>query len=192
MGTVGVVFGIGVLLGAGPSVAGSPGKPLDACGLLERSEVTEVQGARVVDTRANQREDGGVSLSQCFFVVSPFDRSVSFELARGSVSGRVLHERWQQAFHRSREVESEREHERAAESRDPDASGSRGSEPVPNLGDEAFWVVNPASGSLHVLSRDVSFRLSVGGPGGSDAKAEKCRKLAAAILARLNGERKAE
>lgn len=182
--------GIGVLLAADPSLS-APAKEPEACRLLSAADVSRVQGARVVETRPSRRDAGPLTLSQCFFVLEPFDRSVSLEVARGSAearSARAVRERWDAIFHQPHEVESERAAESPERASEADEKG-RPAEPIAQLGEEAFWLANPASGALYVLSGDVYLRLSVGGPESGpesrEAKSAKCRRLAGEVLRRL-------
>jgi len=58
-------------------------------------------------------------------------------------------------------------------------------QPVPGIGEEAFWLGSPKAGALYVLKGDQMVRVSVGGPDDMKTKIEKSKKLAAKALKRL-------
>ena len=58
-------------------------------------------------------------------------------------------------------------------------------QPVPRLGDEAFWTGSHVGSALYVLKRDVFIRISVGGSGDLASKFEKSKTLAQVALRRL-------
>jgi hypothetical protein len=73
-----------------------------------------------------------------------------------------------------RREEREREEERGASP-----------QPVPGLGDEAFWVGNQINASLYIRKNNVIVRLSIGGPEDQSAKIKKATALAEQVLKRL-------
>jgi hypothetical protein len=81
--------------------------------------------------------------------------------------------------------------EREPEEKESRAEGSGGKEkespprPVEGVGDEAFWLGNPASGALYVLKKDTYLRISVGGAGDERVKQRQATELARKALGRL-------
>src|SRR2546423_1305669 len=59
-------------------------------------------------------------------------------------------------------------------------------QPVPGIGEEAFWLGSPKAGALYVLKGDNMVRVSVGGPDDMKTKIEKSKKLATLVLKRLS------
>lgn len=171
---------------AAPAV--NAAEKFDSCSLLTPREIEEVQGDKVVSTKASEPQRGNFAVSQCFYSLATFSRSISLEVTRRrpgeAETPRVL---WSQMFARAIEKgkdedqpESEekagRERKREAEARPHRVSG---------VGDEAFWSGSSLGGGLFVLKGDAYFRLSVGGPESEAVKIEKLKKLARKAIARL-------
>lgn len=161
------------------------GEPkLDQCRLLTRREIGEIAGGRIVETKATSRIAGDLSISDCFYRSEPFEDSVSLEVTRRArSSARSIRDHWRAVFHAQRD--SGEEESRA------EGSGSGGKEkespprPVDGVGDEAFWLGNPASGALYVLKGDQYLRISVGGAGDEPVKLRKAADLARKALGRF-------
>jgi len=139
--------------------------PRDACALLSAAEIRRVQGEEPKEAKASERQAGGLTVRQCFYVLPDFSRSVSLEVTRGS----KLPELWRERFG-EQERSSEKEPDRADEEREERPERVRG------VGDQAFWTGNPRLGGLYVLRKGAMLRLSVGG---NDPKAKKLRRLTA-------------
>ena len=154
----------------------------DHCSLLDSKELAKLQSAQVAETKESVRSERGFEVRQCFFRLDPFSRSVSLEVTRqvsSNAARQGLRERWAAIFHEEpRREERDKEGEREEKSREKPV-------PVSGLGEEAFWLPNPASGALYVLARDRYFRVSVGGGDRPEKKLAKCRSIAESILARL-------
>ena len=58
-------------------------------------------------------------------------------------------------------------------------------QPIPALGEEAYWVGGPISGALYVLQEELFLRISVGGISKESIRIAKSKSLATAILRRL-------
>jgi hypothetical protein len=72
--------------------------------------------------------------------------------------------------------------------REPDGEADevgRKPQPIPALGEEAYWVGNPISGALYVLQGELFLRISVGGISKESIRIAKSKSLAVAILRRL-------
>jgi hypothetical protein len=161
----------------------------DACSLVTRREIETVQGDRVVSTKASEPERSHFAVSQCFYTLATFSKSISLEVTRhraGEAQGPRVH--WKQMFARALEKGKEREDE--PESEEKAGPGKRKEaaarpRPVSGVGDEAYWDGSSLGGGLFVLKGDAYFRLSLGGPEPEAVKIEKLKKLARNALPRL-------
>jgi hypothetical protein len=61
----------------------------------------------------------------------------------------------------------------------------RKAQPIPALGEEAYWVGGPVTGALYVLQGELFLRISVGGVPKESIRIAKSKSLAATILRRL-------
>ena len=139
----------------------------DACALLSGAEIRRVQGEEPKESKASERQAGGLTVQQCFYLLPDFSRSVSLEVTRGE----KVRELWREQF-----AEKERSSEKEAGGEEREDRPER----VRGVGEQAFWTGNPRLGGLYVLRKGAILRLSVGG---NDPKAKKLRRLTA--LARL-------
>ncbi len=176
---------------AGAAVAAS--ETFDPCSLLTAREIEEVQGIKVASTKASQPQRGHFAVSQCFYTLTTFSRSISLEVTRrapGEAEAPRTH--WKQMFARALDERREEKEEREVEEESREnAGGGKEKEteakprPVAGVGDEAFWTGSSLGGGLFVLKGDAYFRLSVGGPDSEAVKIEKLKKLARKALRRL-------
>ena len=184
------------------SVSVSPASS-GACAFLSASDIQAVQGEAVSNTHGTERSNGPLITSQCFYTLPTFNKSVSLEIMRPNgtaESARATEEFWERRFHQSSErereeaaeraAEREREKKRGGESKDRKEELEREKEetrpqPVPGLGDEAFWSGNQINGALYVRKDNVIVRLSIGGPEDQSSKLKKARALAEQVLKRL-------
>jgi hypothetical protein len=176
------------------------------CALLSAADIQALQGETPQDAQGSEHLAGGLVMSQCFFRLPTFSKSVNLEVIRPAPSAPAdaLKDFWRQRFHpaavaereRERERKEEREREREKELKREKESGQvrEGGHPkereegeeeearpqrVAGLGDEAFWSGNQITAALSVLRKSTVVRISVGGP---EPEAEKIRK--ATVLAR--------
>lgn len=179
-----------------------------ACPLLSASEIQAVQGEVVSDMQGSERTSESLSTAQCFYRLPTFSKSVSLEVMRpvgAADSSRAAEDFWERRFgsgreDKEREMEAEREFEkkRGLESKgernhdrkeegepEPEAEQSGRPQPVPGLGDAAFWSGNQLNSSLYVRKNNVIVRLSIGGPEEQAAKIKKATALAYKVLNRL-------
>ena len=140
-----------------------PALALSACDLLTKKEVAAVQGETFVDTKLTQSRDGKLDVSQCFYQLPTFTKSVSLVLMTGSSA----REYWSTKFEHEEEGKPPKE--------------------VEGVGSDALWSGNAKAGALYVLRRNVILRISVGGPGSEKEKIAKSKRLAAVALRRLRG-----
>jgi hypothetical protein len=154
--------------------------PRNACEVLTRADVAAVQGQEFADAKHSVRG----ATSQCFYQLPSFVNSVSLDVTR---NGR---EYWRERFAREEKEEEERERETARmkpREREKEEEGEEEHPPrrVKGVGDEAYWVGGPLTGSLYVRKGDAVLRVSVGGKGTDDEKIVKTRSLAKKALKRL-------
>jgi hypothetical protein len=169
------------LLMPGAAPAGSLPRPAgesDPCALLTPREIESVQGETVSATKSSRPERGRFAVSQCFYTLPTFSRSISLEVIRRDAARPAAaspREHWREIFHLDPGKGD-------GEAGDIESGGPQ---PVPGVGDEAFWMSDGVVGALYVLKGDVYLRVSLGG---SDDPAERIRKskiLARKALARL-------
>lgn len=181
------------------------------CALLTSEELKEVQGEAPTDAQGSEHAAGPLSMSQCFYRLPTYDKSIVLEVVRaapGAEAG-ALKEYWRVRFHpeaveareRERELkeEQEREHEATlARERTEGQSREGGHEKeergeeedarpqrVPHLGEEAYLTGSRDNATLSVLKGDAVLRLSVAGPQERAAKLKAAAALAAKALRRL-------
>jgi hypothetical protein len=190
---------------AGQTAQGAAGgAKADACALLTSDDVKAVQGEPVKDSKASQRSDGALAVSQCFFSTATFNKSVSLEVTRGA-PGTSARKFWEARFERAREEggkgERERERERARErerEREREKKGEKKDErkgeeeeeeslptPVKGIGDEAYWASSHVNGILYVLKGDAFIRVSIGGADDNATRLKKSKALAQRAISRL-------
>ena len=177
-----------VLLCAASAAAAASGT-FDACSLLTHKEIEEVQGDRVASEKGSEPQREPFAVSQCFYSLATFSKSISLEVTRRG-PGKTVSPRahWKQMFFRAMEKGKEKEEEaRSGEREDRERAREAAARPrrVSGVGDEAYWDGSTLGGGLFVLKRDAYFRLSVGGPDNEAVKIEKLKKLARRILTRL-------
>lgn len=173
-----------------------------ACPLLSASEIQAVQGEAVADMQGSERTSNSLATAQCFYRLPTFNKSVSLEVTRsvGNGDSRAAEEFWELRFGSGREAEeremaAEREFEKKRggerkadleeEEREREEEQGGRPQPIPGLGDAAFWSGNQLNSSLYVRKDNVIVRLSIGGPEDHAAKMKKATALAAKVLNRL-------
>jgi hypothetical protein len=103
--------------------AAAPALPRSAtCALISDEELKEAQGEAPADAQGSEHLAGGLSMSQCFYRLPTFARSVNLEVVRAAPGAQAgaLKEYWRKRFHpeaveereRRRELKEERERER--------------------------------------------------------------------------------
>jgi len=163
---------------------------LDACALIEKSEITSLQGLEVQQAQPGSLKYGELDVSQCYYAaVSPDGlRNLSVHLQvimrnpQSNTRG-ALNEFWKARF------DDERKVERREESEESEEDGPKAPVRVPGIGDKAFWLASDRGGALFVLKKDKIVRVTVGGTGDPEASLEKSleksKTLARLALARL-------
>ncbi|MBI4168862.1 MAG: hypothetical protein HY510_02870 [Acidobacteria bacterium] len=151
----------------------------DTCALLTRSEIEAVQGEAVVATKSSSPERRDLAVSQCFYTVAAFAKSISLEVTRrdpDGAAGRSPRDEWMRLFHPEAK-------ESAPRGKGEKEKGQP--QPVGGVGDEAFWTGDSVVGALYVLKGDAYFRISIGGGEEQSDRLEKSKKLAGKVLKRL-------
>lgn len=191
------------------AAAAAPALPKSAtCSLISDEEMKAVLGeAPVTGGQGSEHAAEGVSMSQCFFRLPTFDKSVSLEVVSGEPG--ALREYWRKRFHpdaveardqlRKRDEEAKLAREEMLK-REREAGGVREGgrrkknreeehwrpERVAGLGEEAYWSGNQKMWTLAVLRRGKVVRVTLAG--GPDVQAENLKRateLARGVLKRL-------
>lgn len=181
------------------------------CALLSVEELKEVQGEAPLSGQGSEHAAGPLSMSQCFFRLPTFARSVNLEVVRAAQGTDALKEYWRRRFHpeaveareRVRELKEEREREReemlkreraagqvregghGEEEEEGDEEEDSRPQRVPDLGEEAYLTGNERTSTLSVLKGDAVLRVSLSGPEERPARLKRAAALAAKALKRL-------
>jgi len=180
------------------------------CALLSAEELKEVQGEAPTDSQGSEHAAGALSMSQCFYRLPTFDKSINLEVVSAPQGAGALKDYWRKRFHpeavaareRGRELKEEREREREGELERERAAGQvregghekeeKGDEEedsrpqrVPGLGGEAYLTGDERTSTLSVLKGDAVLRVSVSGTETRPVKLKKAAALAAKALKRL-------
>jgi len=165
---------------------------VNACALLASAELKSVQGEEPKESKPSTRVDNTLAVSQCFYWMPTYNKSVSLEVTRSSSgkSGQTIRQLWKDRFPDSivkgKESERERERERGKDKEERENEGEN-QKPlkITGIGDEAFWTGSSIAGALYVLKGKSYLRLSIGGTDDRDAKIRKLKTLAQHALKRL-------
>lgn len=194
-----------------PTPAATLPPPSRTCALLSAEELKEVQGEAPTDAQGSEHAAGPLSMSQCFYRLPTFARSVNLEVVRAAEGSDALKEYWRRRFHpeavearqRARELKEEREREReemlkreraagqvregghGEEEEEGDESEDSRPQRVPGLGEEAYLTSDERTSTLSVLKGNAVLRLSISGPEERPARLKKAAALAANALKRL-------
>lgn len=182
--------------GCGPQKA-KPAAIAGACSLLSDTDIQEVQGEAVAERTSNETSSGKLVTSQCFYRLPTFSRSVNLEVTRAkdpAESARSVEEFWERRFGVDQERKNDAE-ETDATQKSGDVASRQSEEreeetrarpqPVPGIGDEAFWTANQINGSLYFRKNGTIVRVSIGGPDDQPTKINKAKTLAENILNNL-------
>jgi hypothetical protein len=201
----------------GPAqTAAAPSLPRSAtCLLISDEEIKAVQGEAPAAAQGTEHLAGALSMSQCFFRLPTFARSINLEVVRGEqgAPAGALKEYWRVRFHpeaveerererelkeeRERERERELERERAAgqvregghgEKEEEEGGGEEEDERprrVEGLGQEAYLMGGRRTATLYVLKGDAVVRVGVSDPKDTPGRLKKAEALSRAVLKRL-------
>lgn len=162
------LLALALLLAAAASAAAATPS---ACDVLSASEIAAVQGQRYTDAKLTETHLGELAVSQCFYELPAFAKSVSVEIFRGDVE-----ELWHQV-----EGDEEEREEEGAKGEELEAARRE----IEGVGEDALWSGTKITGALYVRSENAVLRISVGGPWSENEKIAKSKKLALKILPRL-------
>jgi hypothetical protein len=170
-----------------PSTSGPAS--LDACALIEKSEIALVQGMPVQQIQPTSQKHGDLDFSQCYYTAISADGSKNLSvyvqvIQRNPTSARrdAVKEFWEERFGReSKERESK---EKRKEEKDEEEALNPPLK-VPGVGDEAFWLGSSRGGALFVLRKDRVVRVTVGGTDDRKTQIEKSKTLTKKALMRL-------
>ncbi len=159
----------------------------DVCSLLPAAEIEAIQGEPVAATKGSAPERAAFAVSQCFYTLPTFTRSISLELTMRSAKDEVgPREHWRRVFHGPREAPQSSTRASGREAA-VDADAPR---PVGGVGDEAFWTGNSLVGALYVLKGDAYLRISIGGAEDASIRIKKTKRLAKVALKQLHSSDK--
>jgi hypothetical protein len=172
------------------------------CGLISDEEMKEVQGEAPSDAQGSEHSAESLSMSQCFYRLPTFGKSVSLEVVSAAADSPpgALKEYWRKRFHpdaveareqrRQREEEArlllEEELKREREAGQVREGGRRKKnreeehwrpQRVAGVGDEAYWSGNQKMWTLAVLRGEKVVRVSLAG--GPDVQAENLKRATA-------------
>ncbi|HEV8369336.1 MAG TPA: hypothetical protein VGQ39_15380 [Pyrinomonadaceae bacterium] len=168
-------------------MADSPGvKPkIDACAMLTSKDIESIQGEPVKETKLSGTSVSGFNISQCFFTLPTFMKSISLSVTqRGDgLDARDPREFWKDTFHREKDLNKGREREKQREGEEEEKSAPP--KKITGIGEEAFWTASRVAGALYVLKGHSYVRVSVGGPGDEKSKIRKSKTLAQKVIDRL-------
>jgi hypothetical protein len=163
--------------------------------MLSSAEIQTVQGEAVASTKPDKRTSGPFLISNCFYTLPTYSKSVSVELMRPAAGSDVAASKdfWDKRFHNENSEADEEEAERMEAAKNSTASDREAEEEkerarpqsVPGLGDEAFWAGSQINGSLYIRRGTDIIRISIGGPDDQSIKIEKAKSLGQCLLARL-------
>ena len=156
-----------------------------ACEILSKDAVAAVQGEQVTDATDSKRTAGDLVVSQCFYKLPTFSKSVSLEITNGPDAS--IEAYWSKRFRDRKMSEEEEEEERereldAGKELTSEEKPPSGPEAVSGLGDEAFWTASQINGALFIRRGTAVYRVSLGGAEDSGAKLEKAQALANSFL----------
>jgi hypothetical protein len=161
---------------ASPAAAHEPpGPQIDPCALLTPEEIQEVFGEPLKEVRRKDAVEELVRVSQCMFEMPTPENTIILTVSQKAdvPDARNPRDVWAESF-----SGEDREGIPAGRKRLPSPT------PIVGLGDAAYWTGRPKRGALYVLKGNSYFRINMGGREELEAKIEKCKALAAKILAR--------
>jgi hypothetical protein len=160
----------------------SPASGIDACALLTSDDIKAVQGETVQEAKPNRRTDSPFAITQCFYMMPSFTKSVSIEVTQQGASAQSVREFWKGNFERAEEKREQKNERREKQGKPLAGEPAR---PVKGIGDEAYWVSTNANSTLYAFKKDTLLRISIGGTDKEDARMKKIKTLAQKALARL-------
>jgi hypothetical protein len=162
----------------------------DACGLITREEIQQVQGSPVKQMKGTGTSDGRVRALQCYYSTEPPNRSVILMVTQDDLEAKDekgSRELWQQIFakyHRGKNKEME-EKDLAVPETDEEQEHKVEVKEIEGTGEQAFWVSSRVAALLYVRKNGSYFCVTVFGPDPEEARLNRARTLAQKALGRL-------
>ena len=146
-------------------------KPIDPCSLVTAEEIAKVLGEVPKGMKRIDETEGGLAVAQCFYELPTYSNSVSVRVVQMAAGADARNPRdvWEETFAPAKLTEA----------------GSRAPEPVPGVGDAAFWRSHRKGGALYVLHGNVYLRIGAEGAEEKETKIVKCSEIAHRALSRL-------
>jgi hypothetical protein len=147
--------------------------------LLTSAEIEAIQGGPLKDTKASANPQGGLNISQCYFLLPTAADSIVVTVTQkaGGSNSHDPKEAWEEIFREDKDKDKDASKEEESRSQPP--------EKIAGLGDEAFWAPRRFGGAVYALKGNVYISVSVGGAGDKASKIQKSKALAEKILKRL-------
>ena len=154
---------------------------MNACTLIEKSEIASVQGAEVQSVTPNSQMNGALAISQCYYTVNSADGSTNLSVHLEVIqadpkSPNAVKEYWERAFEDKKDKD-EKDEEEEKEGGPP--------RPVRGVGEEAFWIGNAKVGALYALKKGKLVRVSVGGVVDVETRLQRSKRLTETALKRI-------
>jgi hypothetical protein len=162
----------------------------DACGLITREEIQQVQGSSVKQMKGTGTSDGRVRALQCYYSTEPPNRSVILMATQNDPEAKEKNgarELWQQIFAKYDRMKSKHMEEEDRNHPDTDEEQEHKVEvkEIEGTGDQAFWVSSRVAALLYVRKKDSYICVNVFGPDPEEARLSRARTLAQKALDRL-------
>ncbi|HEX3559000.1 MAG TPA: hypothetical protein VHU19_07340 [Pyrinomonadaceae bacterium] len=174
------------------------------CALLSGADIREIQGEEAADAQGSEHLAGGLIMSQCFYRLPTFNKSVSLEVVRAGPGAPpdAVKKFWRQKFPEGAGLKRESERERGERERekvleqekangqvregghhekDEDETKTR-TQRVAGIGEEAYWSGGEKNGTFFVLRKGTVISVSVGGAEDEAASIKKARALTQKVL----------
>ncbi len=153
---------------------------IDACSLLSSQEVETILGAALKDTKPSVNSQGGLTVSQCYFLLPVAADSIVLTVTQkaGGPNSLDPKQSWEKIF------DDDKDKDKPGE-REEEESKSPPPEKIDSLGDEAFWAPRRFGGTIYALKGNRYISISVGGAGDQATKLQKSKALAEIVLKRL-------
>lgn len=153
---------------------------LDACALIDSSEIASVQGAKVQSTVPSTQMNGTLAISQCYYTVNSANGSKNLSVNLTVIQAdrknpNAVKDYWEKSFGENGKGE---EGDEDKERKPP--------QPVSGVGEEAFWIANGKVGTLYTLKKNRMLRLSIGGAYDPKSRLDKSKTLIANALKHLS------
>lgn len=180
-----------------PAATVKVGPPkFDACTLLTREEVGQVQGSPIKDAIRSGQTNGRIQAAQCYYSAETSHLSVSLAVTLNDPDSKDMNatrEYWDQTFGRvekeGNETEADKEKRESMEKQRGRGEEEEEHGPPPKkiegVGEKAFWSGNAVGGALYALKNNAIVRVSVGGQKDEAARIDKSKVLAQKALDRL-------